>query len=87
MLGKKTLKKARVLLNEDAYRQWNLVAKEIDILCEKTGMSWDLTDSKLFDKVRRVCFKEGVIVGIGITIGALAVNHHYSKIEKETEEV
>lgn len=68
MLGNRILKKTSLGVTKEAYDQLQVVQKEIDTYCELTHTGWDLTQSELFDKVRKVCFGEGVVIG-GVVVG------------------
>jgi hypothetical protein len=72
MLGNRTLTKTTLSVSQEAYDQLKVVQKEIDTYCKLTNTGWDLTQGELFDKVRKICFGEGVVVG-GIIIGVTAL--------------
>lgn len=80
MFGQKLLDNSRVRLDQAAHDQFGIVQKEMQILCDKTGMIWDTIADDLFDKVRTICFAEGIvcgalITGVGIATGVLIAKH------------
>lgn len=80
MFGQKLLDNSRMSLDKTAVDQFDIVQGEIQKLCDETDICWDLTTSNLFDKVRTICFAEGIvcgalITGVGIATGLLIAKH------------
>ena len=80
MFGQKLLDNTKSRTSEAGLEQFNIVQGEIKKLCDETNISWDLTASVLFDKVRTICFAEGVvcgalITGVGIVVGVTIAKH------------
>lgn len=73
MFGDHTLSKAMIKVSEEGAKQHELVNQEIGKLAEITGRSWDLVESDLFDKVRRISYLEGAGVFAAGFIGTYAV--------------
>lgn len=73
MFGQKLLDNSRVRLDQAAHDQFGIVQKEMQILCDKTGMIWDTIADDLFNKVRKVCFAEGIVYGALITCVGIGV--------------
>ena len=59
MLGQRALDKAVITLTEEGVKQYDIVTEEIKKLADITEMGWDLTSSRLLDKVRLICYYEG----------------------------
>ena len=82
MFGEKLLNnpRMRIRTSETGLEQFNIVLGEIKKLCDETNIGWDLTASDMFDKVRKVCFAEGIvcgalITGVGIVVGVTIAKH------------
>ena len=62
MFGNRTLNKSTIKVNAEGLEQYKIVASELDKLATLTQESWDLTSTKLFNKVRVISFLEGAAV-------------------------
>jgi len=85
MLGEKLLRNSTCIISDDAHKQYVTVAEEIRKLCSLTHMSWDLTDSELFNAVRKISFMEGVVCGAMI-VGGIVVARKIIKYESQRSE-
>lgn len=73
MFGNRTLSRSIIKVSEEGAKQHEFVNQEIKKLAEITGTGWDLTQSDLFDKVRKKCFLEGAgVFAVGF-VGSYAV--------------
>ena len=86
MLGNKYLKDVMMKTTKEGYDQYNVVANEIDKLADITNMGWDLTASEVFDKVRKISFGQGALIGAAVVGGAVAVKEIISKHKKKKSE-
>jgi hypothetical protein len=86
MLGNKYLKDVMMKTTKEGYDQYNVVANEIDKLADITNMGWDLTASEVFDKVRKISFGQGALIGAAVVGGAVAVKEIISKRKKKKSE-
>ena len=86
MFGNRTLSKAIVKVSEEGAKQHQVVAAEIDKLCEITAQRWDLVSGVVFDKVRKISFGEGFICGTAFTGLAAAAHKIVKKRKEETDE-
>lgn len=73
MLGNKYLKDVMVNVTEEGSEQYHVVANEIDKLCMVTQMGWSLTANHVFDKVRKISFGQGALIGAAAVGSAVAV--------------
>lgn len=79
MLGNKYLKNVTCKVTEEGHAQYTIVAEEIDKLAKITDMGWDLTASKVFDKVRRISFGQGALIGAAVVGSVVAIKEIVTK--------
>lgn len=79
MLAVKILDKGKVLLSETSSKQYEIVCKEVDKLCELSNMKWGLIKESYFDNVVKTTLCEGIVYGLLIGYTLNIVNNKIAK--------